>query len=60
VRGLLAPRGPPSDLEVEPNGDLYAATYGLGIWKIAGATVGATPADGGILGPSASRAGKTG
>jgi hypothetical protein len=48
-----------TDLEVEPNGDLYAATYGRGIWKIAGATVGATPADGGIVGTAASRASKT-
>jgi hypothetical protein len=47
-----------TDLEVEPNGDLYAATYGRGIWKIAGATVGATPADGGIVGTTASRASK--
>ena len=37
-----------TDLEVEPNGDLYAATYGRGIWKIAGSAVGATPADGGV------------
>ena len=36
-----------NDLEVLPNGDLYAATYGRGIWKIGGAAVGATPADGG-------------
>jgi hypothetical protein len=48
-----------TDLEVEPNGDLYAATYGRGIWKIAGTTVGATPVDGGLLGTAASRAGKS-
>jgi hypothetical protein len=48
-----------TDLEVEPDGDLYAATYGRGIWKIAGATVGATPADGGIVATVASRASTT-
>ena len=29
------------DLTGAPNGNLYAATYGRGIWRIAGATVGA-------------------
>jgi hypothetical protein len=38
------------DVEVAPNGDVYAATYGRGIWKIAGSSVGATPADGGVTG----------
>jgi hypothetical protein len=37
-----------TDLEVLPNGNLYAATYGRGIWKIAGSAVGATTADGGV------------
>jgi hypothetical protein len=37
-----------NDLEVLPNGNLYAATYGRGIWKIPGSAVGATPADGGV------------
>ena len=37
-----------TDLGVLPNGNLYAATYGRGIWKIAGSAVGATTADGGL------------
>jgi hypothetical protein len=36
-----------TDVEVQPNGDLYVSTYGRGIWKVSGAVVGATPVDGG-------------
>ena len=42
-----------TDLEVQPTGDLYAATYGRGIWKIAGGVIGASPTDGGAYQPAA-------
>lgn len=45
------------DIEVGPTGDVYAATYGRGIWKIGGATVGATPADGGVVSAAAATTG---